>query len=263
MSAPEPPVYGGIPQWPFSPPDAIAWGWQKFRQFLGPVFVGVAIYVAFSAITGLVAGGVSAAFTLAGESSPNAYAFEVTDTVIQALLQLLSTLGGMILSGAAARAALDVADGRQYDFINALQRIPIWKVIGSQLLIGAAVVIGLGVLVMLGVLAGVFLHVPVWILAILGIFFVAIPGLAVATFTYFTRWVLVDLPMTGIAAAIGESIRLVRANLGNAVLLLLLNLLVLVGGFLACCVGLVVAYPVTYFATANAYRRFRGQMVAA
>ncbi|MFL6090794.1 MAG: hypothetical protein ACJ71Z_11715 [Aeromicrobium sp.] len=247
MSAPE-----------FSPPDAIVWGWRKFTQFLGPVMIGVAIYIACNAPFTLVTTGLD----IAAESSPDNVALQLIDGIGGLVLQIVSTIGGWILVGAAVRASLDVADGRQYDFLSAIRRIPIGKLIVLPLLIGLVAVVALALVGGVGFLAGYFLHVPIWILAVLGALILIPSALAAGVFLYFARWVLVDEPTTGIVDAIGMSIRLARANLGNTVLLALLNALVMIGGLLACCIGLIVAFPVTMFATASAYRTFRGQPVA-
>jgi uncharacterized membrane protein len=45
-------------------------------------------------------------------------------------------------------------------------------------------------------------------------------------------------------------------------LLAILSLVVIVAGFIALCVGVIVAYPVTLLAAAYAYRAFNGQPVA-
>ncbi|MBN8880871.1 hypothetical protein EDD28_2641 [Salana multivorans] len=62
-------------------------------------------------------------------------------------------------------------------------------------------------------------------------------------------------------AAIGASLRLVRENLGQTLLLALLCLVVLALGALACFVGLVVAIPVAVTAYARLYVAIRGEEV--
>lgn len=264
MSLPEPPIYGGIPQRPMSPPEAIAWGWRKFTQFLGPVMIGVAIYVAFSVLVAVAGGIVSAATDVGGEfvEGQARVGLETGSVVFQLVINVVSWVGGVILGGAAARAALDVADGRQYDFINAARRIPIGKLFGALILFTLAAVAILFVLVIPFVLVGVFLHASLWILVPLGVAVLFAFVIATTALQYLLILVLVDDPTTPFNEAFGTTFRLARANLTDVFVLTLLLMLVIVAGFLALCVGMFVAYPVAIFAAAGAYRGFRGQPVA-
>ena len=63
--------------------------------------------------------------------------------------------------------------------------------------------------------------------------------------------------------AITSSVKLVSANLGQALLLALLSFVIVLIGACLCGVGLLVAYPVVTIATAYAYKKFRNQPVAA
>lgn len=264
MSFPQPPAYGGGQQLPFSAPRAIGWGWRKFRQFFGPVMVGVAIYVGLNVAAGIVSALVTAVVSAAAVAAND---LTVTTALqsLDAAFQISSTLGGsianMVLSGAAARAALDVADGRQYDFLNALRRVPILKIIGATLLSALVIAIGLLLPVLPLIAAAVLLDLPRWAIVAAAIV-VVLPAIALSVLLYLTRWVVVDEPSVPVTDALRLSASLVRTNLGNAILTGLLVILVMAAGILACCVGVLAAYPITIFATANAYRRFRDQSVA-
>lgn len=255
-------MYGGVSPSGFSSRAAVAWGWRKFTQFLGPVMVGVAIYVGFVIVTEVLAIAVSAAASVAGDVTGNAQAFTVVDWAFQAVLTVASWIGGTLLAGAAARAALDVADGRRYDFLNACRRVPVVKLLIATLLLGLASVIVLLAAVVPLVLAGVFLHLSLWVLVPLGIAILIAFGFVATGFQYLLVFAIVDQPAIGINLAFVACGRLARTHLGDALMLGLWLTLVAIVGLLACGVGLLVAYPVTHFAMANAYRRFQTQSVA-
>jgi uncharacterized membrane protein len=130
-----------------------------------------------------------------------------------------------------------VVDGRAFDFPGAFGRINIVNVIIAAVLVSILVTIGFILLV--------------------------IPGIIALFLTYFTTLYIVDDDATSPVTAISDSVKLISSNVGDALLLALLNVLVLIAGVIALLVGLVVAYPVTALASAYAYRRFRGQPTAA
>ncbi|KQY59066.1 hypothetical protein ASD11_05525 [Aeromicrobium sp. Root495] len=225
---PQPPGGPGGFQQPFSAPDAIAWGWKAFTANVGPILLAalvvILVNVAFSA-AGFVIGG--------GFDAETAQSFSLANV----LLNLLSTIVVLFLSAAFARAALDVVDGRGFDFFGAFGRINLVSVVVAS--------------------------IAVSILTVIGFVLLIIPGLIVLFLTYFTTNFVVDDDAGSPFKAIGDSVKLVSSNLGDALLLALLSFLVIVVGFCALIIGVIVAYPVVALSSAYAYRRFRGQPVAA
>jgi uncharacterized membrane protein len=105
--------------------------------------------------------------------------------------------------------------------------------------------------------------VLVSVLVTIGFILLVIPGIVVLFLTYFTTLFVVDDDAESPVQAITDSVKLIGNNVGDSLLLALLNILVLIAGAIALLVGLIVAYPVTALATAYAYRKFRGQPVTA
>jgi uncharacterized membrane protein len=210
------------------------WGWRKFTQNIGPVLLAVAVSFAVFIAVGIVSSALTGGFDMSARpTDPMAMGPTGPADVVA---QLIGWVVGSVLAAAFARAALDVADGRAFDFFGAFKRIPLAKVLVAALLVGLATIVGFLLLI--------------------------IPGIIVMFLTYFTSYAVVDHPEASPIDAIKTSVRLISANVGQSLLLALLTFLVVVAGFCALCIGLVVAYPVTIFAAANAYRSFGGRAVA-
>lgn len=154
----------------------------------------------------------------------------------EAVANLLGWIVNTFVMGVAAKAALEVTEGQPFDFFGALKRVNLVRLLIASVLVGVAVLIGFCLLV--------------------------IPGLIVLFLTYLTTYSLVDDDKSPIDA-IKHSFQLVSSNVGDALILAILNILVIIAGLIALCVGVFVAIPVTIFATAYAYRTFNGQPVAA
>lgn len=227
---PPPPAPGGSAEG-FSAPEAIGYGWRKFTENVGPILIGVLIVlvvtIVVNILAGIVSGGGGSPF------GPDAMEFSVAGF----LANLVSTGVSVVLSAVFARAALDVVDGRSFDFMGAFGRLNFVNVLIASFLVAVIVTIGFILLV--------------------------IPGLIALFLTYFTTLFVVDDDAESPVKAISDSVKLVSNNVGDSLLLALLSVLVLIAGAIALLVGLVVAYPVTALAAAYAYRTFRGQPVAA
>ena len=232
---PPPPAPDGHvgPEQPYSAPAAIGWGWRKFTENVGPILAAVVVIfgvsIALSLVVGLASG--SNPFSPQGQRDVGA-----GTVVLGIVLNILSTVVSIVLSAGFARATLDVADGGKFDFFGAFGRVDIVKVVLTSLLVSLVVVLGFVALIL--------------------------PGIILLFLTYFATWAIVD-DATGPVDAVKRSVKLVGSNLGSAILLAILSFLTLVLGFLALCVGILVAYPVVSLAAAYSYRRFRGQPVAA
>jgi len=152
------------------------------------------------------------------------------------VFQILLTLVGYVVSAAIIRGALDVAEGKQFDLGSAFSNLPYGNVIITSLLISVLEAIG-------------------FVLCI-------IPGILVAFFSIFALYFVIDKNQSPIDA-IRSSAKLVRAHIGDTLLLILLSIVVVIAGFLALCVGIFVALPVIILAWSYSFKKFLGEPVAA
>jgi len=220
----------------FSAPEAIAWGWRKFSENTGAVILAMIVVIGVSIGLGLLGALLSGGFS-ADAMDPMGSPFFRFDSQgpAELLSQLIQTAVSVVLGGVAAKAALEVADGQAFDFFAAFGKVNIVQLIIAGVVVGIATTIGFILLV--------------------------IPGLIVMFLTYFTTYAVVDDDTPAIDG-IKRSVKLTTDNVGDALVLALLNVLVIIAGAIALCVGLLVAIPVTIFATAYAYRAFNGQPIA-
>lgn len=232
---PPPPGPAVLGSGAFSAPDAIAWGWSKFSQNVGSVLLATVVVfggsIAISVLTSLFTGG----FSQSTPMGPGSLSFSAMSSG-SFVGELLQAVVGMTLTGVAVKAALEVTEGKPYDFFGAFSRVNYVNLIVASLVVSLVTLIGFILLV--------------------------IPGLIVLFLTYLTTYSVVDDGKSPIDA-IKHSVSLTSANLGPALILAILNVVVMIAGLVALCVGVLVAFPVTVFATAYAYRVFNGQPVAA
>ena len=90
-----------------------------------------------------------------------------------------------------------------------------------------------------------------------GMILLIIPGLVIAFFTYWTFNFVIDRNMTAMDA-IKSSFNAIKTDGGNLFLLAFLNTLIIVVGFIALIVGLLVAMPIAMLASMVAYRTITG-----
>lgn len=228
-----PPAPGGYGGAPYSAPDAIGYGWRKFKQNAG-VMIGATLIVAVGAI---VLGILSEAIAPSPNFVTNGgeFDFEVGASIASLIAQTITGTIGYILFAMMAKGALDVVDGGSFDIGRAFGALDIPKVLLVGLLLSVATTAG-------------------YLACIL-------PGLIFSIFSFFSIYFVVDKAKDPVEA-IGSSFTLVGRNFGNSLLTGLLAVLVTIAGALLCLVGLLVAVPVVTLAGAYAYRRFQGQPVA-
>ena len=113
--------------------------------------------------------------------------------------------------------------------------------------------VDIGTAVVAGLLVGLLTQI--------GFLLLVVPGIIVTFFAYFTSYFVAE--GSGAVEGIQKSFSLVAANLGDALVLAILSILVIIVGVIALCVGIFVAAPVTFFAAAYAFRKFQSQPVAA
>lgn len=209
---------------PFSATDAIGYGWKKFRENLGPILIAALVLIVASILVSFIAGAVTGTGFNESELS-----------VAGAISQLLTQVVGYIISAAIIRGALDIVEGHKFDLMAAFGKLNLLNVVLTSILVS--------------------------ILTIVGFILLIIPGLIVVFFTLFTMYFVVDKDASPVEA-IKLSFALVKANIGNTVVLILLSIVVVIAGFLALCVGLLVALPVLAIAWAYAYKSYLGEPVA-
>jgi len=231
---PPPPGPAPVAAGAFSAPDAIAWGWTKFTQNVGPVLLASLVIFGASIVLSILTSALTGGFSQTSPMCPGSLSFSAMSTG-SFVGQLIETVVAFVLTGVAAKAALEVADGKPYDFFGAFGKVNYVNLIVASLIVGLVVLVGFILLV--------------------------IPGLIALFLTYLTTYSLVDDDKSPIDA-IKHSVSLVSANLGGTFVLAILNVVVIIAGFIALCVGALVAVPVTMFASAYAYRVFNGQPVA-
>ena len=97
----------------------------------------------------------------------------------------------------------------------------------------------------------------VWLATAIGFILVIIPGIVIGFLLYWTLHFVVDRNMTAVDA-MKSSVNAIKTDAGNLIALALLNILVVIAGFVALFVGLLVAVPVATLATVVAYRAITG-----
>jgi uncharacterized membrane protein len=248
---PPAPPYGGpagagpAGSGPYSPTDAISFGWRKFTAspatLLVPMIVAwvglivVAVIVEFALFKTLL-GTHDCTQTLFGQRvqtqcGPGFF----TRLLVTGLASALILLVFQLLAAGLYRGALRVADGYSFSLGELFEGWDKTQVAIAAVLI--AVATGIGTLLCY------------------------VPGLIVGFLTQFTLLFIVDRQMQAVDA-IKASVKLVTDNLGNTILFYLLALVVALVGACLCGVGLLVAYPVVLVGYAYTYRRLQGQPVA-
>ncbi len=231
---------------PFSVGDALSWAWNKFTKNPAPLIVSTLVYV-------LIAGVISSvvqfsALNLTKTSISNystnntsfSYSYNVTSLgpasiAILVLGYLVLLVVAATISSAQYVGLLGIADGQPTTIGSFFKP----RYIGPMILLTLIV----------GVLVGI------------GSVFCVIPGLIVALFAIFAHAILVDRNLSPIDS-IKASIDIVKANVGQVILVWLVAGLIGAAGVLACGVGVLVSVPVASLMVVYTYRRLSGGQVA-
>ena len=220
---------------PYSPVEAITYGWRGFTRNLAPFLVltavALAIGLAFSLLSNVITTG-SVLGIEEYDSSPDLGEMLARQGVSLGL-SFVSSVISWVIGVAMMRGALDVADTGHTDLGAMFTRIS-W---------GAAV--GAALLTTLAIWAGIIACV--------------IPGLIIG----FLLWFVLPAVVDGESAtgALSASYRFTTGNLGDVLLFFLLSIAVLVAGVCACGVGLLVATPVLMIGMAYTWRVLQGRPV--
>ncbi|MGA9102076.1 hypothetical protein [Aeromicrobium sp.] len=229
---PPPPAPGGSAEG-FSAPDAIGWGWARFNDNVAQSLIAMLILIITTVVLGVIAslvGGGGGMIPTSGGVDVDGGSF-----IVSFIVGVIVSAASFIVTVAISRGTLDVADGGSLDIGAAFGKVDIGTAVVAGLLVGLLTQIGFLLLV--------------------------VPGIIVTFFAYFTSYFVAE--GSGAVEGIQKSFSLVAANLGDALVLAILSILVIIVGVIALCVGIFVAAPVTFFAAAYAFRKFQSQPVAA
>ncbi len=235
---------GGFGPQPFDVGAAVKYGWAKFQQNVGPILIFVVCYFVVSIIVSFVAsmlgtaiGGGSSQFTFDAETGEfaNTSGFLGGNLVASLVQNLITTVVSIIGQAVITKGALDITHGRQLTLGSLFSGYDWGQVLIAAILISVATSIGL-------------------VLCIL-------PGVAVMFLTWFSFYFIIDKQMSAIDG-IKASFNLIKDNVGSVLILALACVGLYIAGFVACCVGLLVAMPVAVIATAYGYRTLQGEPVA-
>ncbi|WP_157446617.1 hypothetical protein [Cellulosimicrobium sp. TH-20] len=230
--------YGGQPGYAgpaFGVGDAISYGWRRVTSNLGPWILVALIFLAVNIAWSWITGGFDQLQDQFDYSDTNFAALGGL-TFTRALLAIVGTAIGYLITAFFTRGALDEVDGRRPD-VAAFFRI------GNVLNVLLAALI-------VGILSGI------------GFFLCVLPGLAMLLFSAFVYYVALDQGVDAITA-IRTSFSLVAKNFGQVFLLLLALVGINILGAIPCGLGLFVTLPLSYVAVGYAYRRLTGGVPAA
>jgi uncharacterized membrane protein len=231
---------------PFSVGDALSWAWNKFTKNPAPLIVSVLVYglivgviasiVQFSAL-GLADTSVS---SYSADDASFSYSYNVTSLgpasiAILVLGYLVLLVVAAAISSAQYVGLLGIADGQPTTIGSFFKPRYIGPMIVLTLIVG--VLVGIG-----------------YVLCV-------IPGLIVALFAIFAHPILVDRNLSPIDS-LKASIEIVKANVGQVILVWLVAGLIGLAGALACGVGVLVSAPVASLMLVYTYRRLSGGQVA-
>ena len=247
---PVPPGYPPPPGGPFDIGAAFSWAWNKFTKNIGPLILAFLLYF----VIGLVLHGL--VFVLLGGANANTadadgdYGASFTgglDTVGFLVLQIVAFVFGIFVQAAFLSGALDLADGRPVTVGSFFRPRNFGNVILAALL--------------LALITGI-LNLP----SLLSSFIFGLLALvAIAVFTFFALFTIAFATDRGLSPidALKASFSTVRSNIGNTLLSLVVQVLIVLLGFLACGIGIIVAGPVALLIQVYTYRRLSGGSVAA
>lgn len=230
------PPYGGYGAVPPGPPiydviQAVKYGWGKFAQNLVPFLVlGIAgVVVSFGG------GGIDLVFGNDGILDSQGAVNEGLAVVVTLAVNLLSMIASAVIGLALLRGALDVTSGVPVTMGSVFTRWRFWSIF----LVGLLTIL----------------------LTLVGLVLCILPGIVVLFLLWFSAYFVMDgeRPL----AAMSASVRLVKANLGNCVLLALLTIAAWIVAMCSCGLGLIVVQPVATIAAAYSYRCFKGDPIAA
>jgi uncharacterized membrane protein len=237
---PGPPPGGGAQ--PFDVGAAFSWGWKKLQENIGPILIAMLIYVVVIAVVEFVAYFILGGILISSASiDPNTGQISGGSGLIAGLFfaALVSGVGIVLfafLQAAIVRGGLMIADGQRLQVGQMFNFENFGTVFLAALIVAA--------------------------LTVVGVFLCYIGAIAVAIFTPFYMFFVIDKgagPWESVVASFNE----VKNHFGSVFLLLLALYAVNFLGALLCGIGLIVTLPLTFLALTFAYRRLQGDPIAA
>ena len=208
----------------FSATEAVSYGWKKFGENVGPILVATVLLILAAVATDVLV-----------RALTNTDFTDNSFSIGGSLSTIITNVVGFVIAAGITRGALDITEGHKFDIVAAFKKLNIVNVIVTSLVVAVLTAIGFVLLI--------------------------IPGIIVAFLTLFAVYFVVDKDTNAIDSIKG-SLNLVKDNVGNTIVLILLSILVMIVGFLALCVGVLVAIPVLAIAWAYTYKVFLGEPVA-
>jgi uncharacterized membrane protein len=247
---PAPPGYPPPPGQQFNIGDAFTWAWNKFSKNVGPLILAALLYfligVVLHGLVFVLLGGANA--NTAGADGDYGASFTAgLDTTGFLVLQIVAFVFGIFVQAAFLSGALDLADGRPVTVGSFFRPRNFGNVILAALL--------------LALITGI-LNLP----SLLSSFIFGLLALvAIAVFTFFALFTIAFATDRGLSPidALKASFSTVRSNIGNTLLSLVVQVLIVLLGFLACGIGIIVAGPVALLIQVYTYRRLSGGSVSA
>ncbi len=228
----------------YSAPDAISYGWKKFKANPGPLVLGALILMAVVIAISILASAIASAMFVSDPSTMiNSETGQVTFSggsgffagiLVNMLVSLFVGLLAQIIVAALVRGALDTVDGKPVSLGGMFAGWDKGAVLIAALIVAVATAIGT--------------------------LLCYLPGLVVGFLTSYTMFFIVDKQMSPVDA-IKASISFTTGNLGATLLYYVLGVLVAIAGAIACGVGLLVAIPVVLIGAAYTFRTLHHEPV--
>lgn len=209
----------------FSATEAISYGWRKYGENALQIVLATALLLAVSVGAGIAThAGADRLFDDTGSFSTGGL-----------LAMGITCFVAYVFAAAIIRGALDITDGFDFSVVEAFRTLPYLNVIGMSVLAAVPTALGLAVTDLVG-----------------------FPVIVLMLFVFFR---VVDRDVNAFSA-FSDSFEVMADHSRDTWSLVLLSLLAMVAGFLALCVGVLVALPALAISWAYAYRVLRQQPVA-
>lgn len=218
-----PPVAPGQSQ-PFVATDAVAYGWNAFKNNAGPLVVISLVILVVSAISSSL------------QTSARDHFFTST------ALSLVGALVSMILTMGLIRAALMIVDGRTPSVNDIFRTDDLGVYIVAAILSWLITIVGFILCILPGLIAA---------------FLLSLFGYAIID--HYESGARVALPTA--VGSLRTSYEIVSRNVGSFIVLLLLLFVVNLVGLALCGLGVLVSMPVSAVAMAYAWRQFTGGVI--
>jgi uncharacterized membrane protein len=221
-----PPGYGPPPAGPqFAAGDALAYGWNGFKNNIGPLALIALVVLAANIVTNWLQWGTDS-FSLG------------------LIMNLASAFISLVISLGLIRAALVILDGQKPEIGDLLSTKDLVPYIVASLLVTLLVGVGLLLCFIPGLIAG---------------FLLQFYGYAIIDRRVDASTVA---PQSDPIGAMRASFEITSKNVGSLIVLAILSFLLNLAGLLLCGVGLLVTIPVTAIAIAYAWRFFTRGVIA-